>query len=83
MHKDNSFTEIELLRARAENSPFLSIKQTSVRYGISVRTLRRLQAAGKMPPRIKQSRKLVYRKADLAALFERSSVSSLKTEFSR
>ncbi|TKT71417.1 helix-turn-helix domain-containing protein [Afipia massiliensis] len=64
------FPDLDVLRTRAENSPLLSIKQTAVQYGLSVRTLRRLQAAGKMPPRVKQSRKLMYRKADLAALFQ-------------
>lgn len=73
---DKQYPDVEMLRARAENSPLISIKQTAIRYGISVRTLRRLQAAGKMPPRVKWSRKLMYRKTDIAALFEQSGTSS-------
>ena len=63
-------TQIELLRARAERAPLISIKQAAKRYSVSVRTLRRLQAAGKMPERVKQSRRLMYPKAELDLLFK-------------
>jgi hypothetical protein len=57
----------EALRAKhgLEKSPWISIKQISQVYGISIRTLRRMQAEGLMPPRTKRGRLLMYCKAEV------------------
>lgn len=57
----------ELLRAKqaTEDSPWISLQQISKVHGISIRTLRRMQAEGLMPPRTKRSRYLVYRKSEV------------------
>lgn len=49
--------------------PFITIHQVAEHYGVSLRTLRRLQAADKMPPRKKWGRHLVYLKTDIAGMF--------------
>lgn len=49
----------------AENSPWISIDQISQTYGVSIRTLRRMQAEGLMPPRTKRGRFLMYRKTEI------------------
>lgn len=67
------FAEIDAelfeLRARAEAYPYISIQEIAGLYNISIRTLRREQAAGQMPPRIKRSRQLVYLKQDIEEWF--------------
>ena len=62
--------EVARLRARAEADPYISIQEVSEQYSISVRTLRREQAAGRMPPRTRRSRRLAYRKADIEEWFK-------------
>ena len=49
----------------AENSPWISLQQISRVYGLSIRTLRRMQAEGLMPPRTKRGRFLMYRKTEI------------------
>jgi predicted site-specific integrase-resolvase len=60
--------EIERARARAEAFPLISIQQVTKQYGISLRTLRRWQAGGLMPPRTKHGRWLKYQKVEIAEL---------------
>lgn len=50
----------------------VSIYEISDQYGISLRTLRRKQAAGQMPSRIKLGQKLVYRRDAIERLFQTS-----------
>jgi predicted DNA-binding transcriptional regulator AlpA len=49
----------------AENSPWISLQEISQAYGISIRTLRRMQAEGLMPPRTKRGRFLMYKKSEI------------------
>jgi DNA-binding transcriptional MerR regulator len=60
--------EIERARARAEAFPLISIQQVAKQYDISLRTLRRREAAELMPPRTKHGRRLMYHKAAIAEL---------------
>lgn len=57
----------ELLRykRRSENSPWISLQEISQTYGISIRTLRRMQAEGLLPLRTKRGRFLMYQKAEI------------------
>lgn len=61
--------ELAAVRARVEASPCISIQEVAQQYGVSIRTLRRKQAAGSMPPRTKRSRQLMYLKADIERWF--------------
>lgn len=45
-------------------SELVSIQELASMAGISLRTLRRRQAAGEMPQRIQRSRSLMYRRAN-------------------
>lgn len=59
-------TELAIRAKRADqNSPWISLQQVSHTYGISIRTLRRMQAEGLMPPRTKRGRFLMYQKAEI------------------
>jgi predicted DNA-binding transcriptional regulator AlpA len=59
-------TELTVRAKRAaQNSPWISLQQISQAYGISIRTLRRMQAEGLMPPRTKRGRFLMYQKAEI------------------
>lgn len=58
--------EIECARAQAEAFPLISIQQVAKQYGVSLRTLRRWQARGLMPPRTKHGKWLKYTKAEIA-----------------
>lgn len=60
--------EIERARARAEAFPLISIQQVAKKYEVSLRTLRRWQVAGLMPPRTKHGKWLKYRKTDIAQM---------------
>jgi hypothetical protein len=57
----------DLLRAKqaADNSPWISVEQIAQVYPISVRTIRRMEAEGLMPPRTKRGRFMLYRKLDI------------------
>jgi predicted site-specific integrase-resolvase len=59
---------IERARAQHEQFPLISIKDVAKHYDVSVRTLRRWQAAGLMPSRVKHGRRLMYEKAEIAAM---------------
>lgn len=57
-------------KATSENFHLVTIEWVSKTYGISIRTLRRMQAAGKMPPQHKHGRPKKYERAEIEALFE-------------
>jgi excisionase family DNA binding protein len=48
----------------------VTIKQVAAMLGVTVRTVRRWQAAGKMPERFKHGRRKLYRGAHVRALAE-------------
>ncbi|WP_461479490.1 helix-turn-helix transcriptional regulator [Mesorhizobium jarvisii] len=50
----------------------VSIQDLAAMAGVSLRTLRRRQAAGEMPPRIQRCRSLMYRRSDAEAWIERT-----------
>lgn len=58
----------EVLRAKraCQNSPWISLQQTSRLYGISIRTLRRMQAEGLLPTRTKRGKHWMYIKTEIA-----------------
>jgi DNA-binding transcriptional MerR regulator len=60
--------EIERALARAEAFPLISIQQVAKQYAVSLRTLRRWQARGLMPPRKKHGKWLKYTKAGIAEM---------------
>lgn len=60
---------VRAAKSASESFPLVSIKQVSVRYGLSVRTLRRMQAAGKMPAQRKHGRRKMYLKAEIEQVF--------------
>jgi MerR HTH family regulatory protein len=60
--------EIERARAQAEAFPLISMQQVAKQYAVSLRTLRRWQAAGLMPPRTKHGKWLKYQKTAIAEL---------------
>ncbi|WFU23586.1 helix-turn-helix domain-containing protein [Bradyrhizobium sp. CB1717] len=57
--------EVKRAKDAAQNSPWISITEIAQAYSISLRTLRRMQAEGLLPPRTKRGRYLLYRKADI------------------
>jgi len=59
---------IAQLKARFEEFPLISIQQVAKQYGVSLRTLRRWEAAGQMPPRTPHGKWLKYQKADIARM---------------
>jgi hypothetical protein len=63
---------LSMINARkhaVDSYPYLSIKEVSERYDVSIRTLRRMQAAGLMPPRHKRGRLLEYPTAAIDTMF--------------
>jgi predicted DNA-binding transcriptional regulator AlpA len=54
-------------RARSAASDLLSITELAQQLDVSVRTIRRWQALGDAPPRVKRSRRLMYRLSDVMA----------------
>jgi predicted DNA-binding transcriptional regulator AlpA len=64
--------ERERLKAKAANEAamFISIYEIAEKYKISLRTLRRLQATGKMPPRTRLGKKKMYWRDAIEALFQ-------------
>jgi predicted DNA-binding transcriptional regulator AlpA len=60
--------EIARARARSEVSELITIKQAAQMLGVTVRTVRRREAAGQMPERIKHGRNKKYRRANIEAL---------------
>jgi predicted DNA-binding transcriptional regulator AlpA len=63
---------LEELRRAHEEFPLISIKETSKKYNVSIRSLRRWQAQGKMPERVKHGRRLKYRKAEVELCISRN-----------
>jgi len=59
---------LKAAKAASMASEFVSITSAAKLLGVSVRTVRRWQAAGKMPERVKRSRELMYRRADVLAM---------------
>ncbi len=55
-------------RDRSLASGRTTIKQAAAMLGVSVRTVRRWEAAGKMPERSKHGRRKTYRATDVRAL---------------
>jgi len=61
MHLDSSQQEIlETVRLRRRAQNLLSIEELAQFLECSVRSIRRLRAAGMGPPRIRRSRRLMY-----------------------
>jgi len=63
---------LDELRRAHEDFPLISMKETSKKYKVSIRTLRRWQAQGKMPDRIKHGRRLKYQKAEVEICIARN-----------
>lgn len=57
--------------SRAPASDLVNIKTAAVALGISLRTARYWQAAGKMPVQIRRGHRLMYRAADIQGLREK------------
>jgi DNA-binding transcriptional MerR regulator len=72
MLTSDKIAEIEKkARAAAEAFPLIAIQQVAKQYGISLRTLRRWQAGGLMPPRARHGRRPKYQKAEIAEVIAR------------
>ena len=56
------------IRRVSDASPLISIKEAAKLLGKTVRTVRRWEAAGKMPPRTKHGRPMKYRRDDIMAM---------------
>ena len=54
-------------RRRSGGDDVVSIKDLAPELGVSVRTLRRRNNRTDAPPRVKRGRRLMYRRADIAA----------------
>jgi len=52
----------------SEAFPLISIKEAAKLLGKSVRTVRRWEAAGKMPPRTKHGHRMKYHRDDIKAM---------------
>jgi excisionase family DNA binding protein len=61
---------VEAAKAASMTSEFISITRAAKLLGVSVRTVRRWQAEGKMPERVKRSREKMYRRADVMAMLD-------------
>jgi len=61
---------LDAARARSAVSELISITELAEQLGLSVRTIRRWQALGDAPPRVKRSRRLMYRLSDVVAWLE-------------
>jgi excisionase family DNA binding protein len=62
---------IEAARLRSQTSDWCTIEEAATLLGVSVRSIRRRQAAGEMPPRVRRSRRLEYRIDDIKNLLNR------------
>jgi MerR HTH family regulatory protein len=70
MPLDQTYNEmIECARKRSADFPLIAIKAIAAEYGLSVRTLRRWQAAGLMPAQIRHGRRKMYRRDEVTLLF--------------
>lgn len=65
-HFNGASLDEHLLRQKAlsEASQLISIQELSIASGLSVRTLRRMQAAGLLPSRTRHGRHLAYAKPE-------------------
>jgi DNA-binding transcriptional MerR regulator len=61
-------------KAAAGAFPWIDITTAAHRLGVTVRTVRRWQAAGMMPPRIKQGRRWKYHREHIAAMIAAKSL---------
>jgi excisionase family DNA binding protein len=61
---------LAVARARSAASELISITELAEQLGVSVRTIRRWQALGDVPPRVKRGRRLMYRLTDVVAWLE-------------
>lgn len=68
---DDAEAMVEAARLRSQNSEWCRIEVAAAILGLSVRSIRRRQAAGEMPPRIRRSRRLEYRTNDIKNLLGR------------
>jgi DNA-binding transcriptional MerR regulator len=50
----------------SQNSPWISLQQISQTYGVSIRTLRRMQAEGLLPTRTRRGKYWMYIKTEIA-----------------
>ena len=66
------------IRRVSEAFPLISIKEAAKLLGKTVRTVRRWEAAGKMPPRTKHGRPLKYHRDDIMALIASNYAEVLK-----
>lgn len=66
--KSNTPDEIERQARRHAEFPLVSIQEVSKQRSISVRTLRRWQAAGLMPPRTKHGHRMKYHNDEIALM---------------
>jgi excisionase family DNA binding protein len=57
-------------RARSAASELISVADLAEQLGVSVRTIRRWQAQGDAPMRVKRSRRRMYRLSDVVAWLE-------------
>ena len=62
---------LERQKALHASFPLMSISDVAAERNVSIRTLRRLQARGKLPQRIKHGRTLMYRKIEIAQFFDK------------
>ncbi|MFA6264881.1 MAG: helix-turn-helix domain-containing protein [Pseudolabrys sp.] len=68
MKLDTTNPDIARAVSRSEQFPLISIQDVAKKYGVSLRTLRRWEAAGTMPARVKHGHRLKYKKTDIAGM---------------
>jgi excisionase family DNA binding protein len=56
------------IRKASEAFPLISIKEAAKLLGRTVRTVRRWEAAGEMPPRTKHGHRMKYHRDDIKAM---------------
>jgi len=70
----------ELARTLPKQSELMSIAEAANALGFSVRSLRRWEAAGRMPRRFKRSRCWAYRRCDIETLRHNRSTKTLSRQ---
>jgi MerR family regulatory protein len=70
MHRKFQYSniDVEKLKALSLAFPLIDIKKAAHELGVTVRTVRRWQAAGRMPKRTKHGHRQKYNKHDIAAM---------------
>jgi excisionase family DNA binding protein len=74
---DELFELFELFEPAGQQpkrAELMSIAEAANTLGVSLRTIRRWEAAGRMPPRFKCSRRWDYRRSDIEALLAQQNV---------